>query len=430
MTAFSDRFPNWLTPRNLAWFGTLAAVVALSTSKAVLSISTALIALGGLWQVLEQRGSLRIRPQAWWLGSLWLLAVLGWLLLGEGSPGMKNMWSKLPFLLLGLTYGLLPTFSNKQVYGLLSAFVLVQTMVALLSLAYFFKDYELAMGRLARNAHIDIAGSINHIYFGLLLSFSVFAAIWLWRQSTILFGSWERWLWAGLTVLLFGSLHILIARTGLLAFYAAAGISLIVLAIRKRAWLTGGLALLILLSAPVVSFFTIPSFEMKLRASWWDVQGYRNPDRDLTHHSASLRLVAYEAAWQLFLQQPLIGAGLTQVETRMAAQYQLMEINAAPKSLPSNPHNQYLEYLVGYGLLGAVLLLLVCLQPFFAQKREKASLLLISFVAMYMTAMLVESLLERQVGVYFFVIFLPLLSTLDQADSESIADLSSTQSLN
>ncbi|MEM7657638.1 MAG: O-antigen ligase family protein [Bacteroidota bacterium] len=418
----SSSFPAWLSPRNLAWFGTLAAVVALSTSKAVLSISTALIALGGVWHLIAHRKAGSVRPLAWWMASIWGLAVLGWLLLGEGAAGVQNIWSKLPFLLLGLTYGVLPAFSSKQQYGLLAAFVLIQSIITVISLGYFFHDYELAMGRLARNAHIDIAGSINHIYFGLLLSFSVFAAVWLWRSSIDLFGKWEHWVWGILALVLFASLHVLIARTGLLAFYAAAGISLVTLAIRRRAWIIGGGALFLLLAVPVVSFYTIPSFEMKLRASWWDLQGYRSPDRDLTHHSASLRLVAYEAAWRLFTEQPLVGRGLTRVEPSMATAYAEMEIHAQPEALPTNPHNQYLEYLVAYGMVGAVLLILVCIRPFWEQRSKKTPLLLISFVAMYMTAMLVESLLERQVGVYFFVIFLPLLSTLNQADSKAIDD--------
>ena len=411
------RFPGWLTPLNISWFGTLAAVVSLSTSKAVLSIATAVIVLGALLEGIRVGKDLRIRREAWWMAALWGLVFLDAFFAEAGTPWTKHLWSKLPFLLLGLSYGLLPAFRPVQHYTLLGGFVLTQAVIALLSLGYFFRDYELAMGRLSRNAHIDIAGNISHIYFGLLLSFSIFAAIWLWRSRVRIFGQWEKWLWVGLSGFLFLALHLLTARTGLLSFYVAAGISLVVFGIRKKAWLLGSLCLMGLILTPIISFYAVPSFRLKLEASWWDLQGYQQADRDLSHHSASLRLVAYEAAWKVFAAHPLRGSGISQVEKHMAQQYAQMDIRADVSQLPTNPHNQYLEYLVAYGIVGGSLLLIVCLGPFWKRNQANLPLLFISFVAMYMTAMLVESLLERQIGIYFFVTFMMLLPALPQSDS-------------
>ena len=413
---FSTRLPQWLSPVNFAWFGTFAAVVSLSWSEAVQNIAMGFILAGALLHLLLQPRSTWITDPAKWKYGLLLTGIFGLSLLAgiytdDGAAWSRDLRQKLPFLLLGLAFGILPSFSAKQLYVIVFAFLLVQATIALFSLIAFFQHYEMGMGRIARNANIPIIVKISHIYFGLLMAGSVILGLGCWLQRIFYSFAWERHILLSLTVINFLCLHLLSSRTGLVAMYGGLGVGIILYVIRTRAWRAGGLILLILLSIPGISYYTIPTFQTRIHATLWDIQGYQHSDRDLAHHSASLRLLAWEAALHIFLDHPLLGTGIGDLESAMKVEYQQMEMRTSLEQLPQTPHNQYLEYLAGFGLTGEILLLMVCLSPMLANEK-KISYVFISFVGMYMTAMLFESLLERQIGMYFFIIFIMLLPSI------------------
>ncbi|MEM7370076.1 MAG: O-antigen ligase family protein [Bacteroidota bacterium] len=408
-----DRLPPWITAQNIAWFGTFALVITLSWSEAIQNIASGFIVLGALWHLASTPRPQWIEDRSRWIHGLLISGIFGLSLLGGLYTETEGAWitdvrQKLPFLILGLTLGVLPGFSYKQFYLIIVAFLLTQSIIALLSIADFFQHFEMGMGRISRNANIPIAVKISHIYFGLLLSGSVIFGLGIWLKKTYIRFSWERHVVLGLTIFNFLALHLLSTRTGLLALYMGLGLGLMVYIIRSRAWKIGGTLFLLLLSLPLISYYTIPTFRTRIHATIWDIQGYKLSDRDLSHHSASLRLVAWEASLNIFIDSPVIGVGIGDLEQELATEFKRLNVRAAEEHLPKNPHNQYFEYLVGFGLVGFSLLLTICLFPWFA-KKEKISFLFISFVGIYIGAMFAESLLERQIGIYFFLIFIMLL---------------------
>ena len=88
-----------------------------------------------------------------------------------------------------------------------------------------------------------------------------------------------------------------------------------------------------------------------------------------------------------------------------------------PQLLNYDVHNQYLQTLIAQGLLGLITLILVLLAPLFCGNR---SFLSYSFVLIFATCILTESMLEVQKGVLFFAFFSSLLSFQKRQDTSPI----------
>jgi O-antigen ligase len=381
----------------LAWGGLALALLALPWSKALLSIAVPVIAAGAWGHWLCSRARARLRGQGLLIVLLFALSLWAGGFSDSQEAWLRDLRQKLPLLLLGLAALPMPVFSRRGYEALSLLYQLPLAGLALPTLWRAFGQYEATLAAVARNSNIDIAGSISHIYYGLLLAFGALLAL-AWALE----GGRRRWAWAAIFLLQALFLHLLTSRTGLLAFYAGLGALLVALAFRRRRYGLLAGALLLLAALPLISYYAIPSFRLRVHVSLYDYQQYRNPEADLTDHSLSMRLLAWEAAWELFRAQPLRGVGIADLEAEMQAQYLRGPQRADPARLPQNPHNQYLEYLAGFGLPG-LLLLLPAASAALLQRRPPV--LAFAYTALILTAMATESILERQVGMCFFAIF-------------------------
>ncbi|MDX1909751.1 MAG: O-antigen ligase family protein [Bacteroidia bacterium] len=410
-----ERLERYFGPADLAWAAALVAALGLSTSKAAMSICTGFAAGAAAWYLVRHpRPGLRlIRPEAWLLTGIFWLSCVGGCMTDEPAGWMTDIRQKLPFLILPLAFGVFPRFSQRQETLLWGGFILTQTVVALLSLVIAYQDYEGLIRIVTRNSNIDIVGSVSHIYFGLFLAFSALMSLWLGVKHQPVFFRYERHLFLVLGVLNLIFLHLLTSRTGLIVVYVS-GISGIIYLIFKtlHRWL-GVLLLAAVVVLPVLSYQYVPSFRTRVNVTRYDLQQYQIADRDLSGHSISLRLLAWEAALYVWEQHPILGTGIADVEQDMQAAYTHQPQRASPSSLLTTPHNQYLEYLAGFGILGIGMLLIVNWVPLFISKQKSLSFLLLLFVIGIGVAMLFESILERQAGMTFVALFMMLLTAPD-----------------
>ncbi|MCB0835604.1 MAG: O-antigen ligase family protein [Bacteroidetes bacterium] len=400
-----------LNPVNVAWLGMLIAVISLSISKALLSISTGIFVFAAVWQVFQQKDwqEIKQKPWIWGIVSLFVLSLIAVFYTDDLQAWGRDVRQKLPLLAIPISLALIPRFSKKQYLVLFYAFILAQSIVAVTSLVYYFLDFELINEAIKKNGNIDIIGSINHIYFGLLLAFSILLGAHLILQKKILFDSRERWVVLALTLINLVSLHILTSRTGLVSFYMVAVFLGLFFLVQKKAYVLGGVLLAGICLIPLASYYIFPSFKYRVDVTIWDVKQYFQKDQDLTEKSASLRLLAWETAWEIFTTHPILGVGIADLEPEMALQYEREQVRAKAFSRPTNPHNQYLEYLAGFGILGLLLLLWTLFYPIWYFSAQN-SMLFYGFLVLFMSGMLFESLLERQIGMSFFVLFMMILT--------------------
>lgn len=112
------------------------------------------------------------------------------------------------------------------------------------------------------------------------------------------------------------------------------------------------------------------------------------------------RFKRLEASWNIFTQYPFFGAGKDKISQLRLNEYKKMnDQRAIDKNF--NAHNQYMEYLCTYGIIGLFVFLFVLfylLRETLLNRHYFLTILLFLF----MFSCLTESVLERELGVKYF----------------------------
>ena len=297
----------------------------------------------------------------------------------------------------------MPPISRKQLGWLAKAFIASQAFWAVLTLVNLGLDYDAQMLRVQQNGNIDVPGSISHIYFGLLMAFAVILGIYIWLHHRQGEAAWKIGALILAVLICFVTLHILNSRTAQLSLYA--GLAIIASEVfHRKAYVTGLVALLILLSTPVVAYYLVPSFKMRVRVTVWDFQQSEQGGGDLVNNSLSTRRVGWKAAWGSRQRNPVWGVGLEDLRAEMVKSITNGDCHSDP--VPNSlqvPHNLYLKYWAGTGIPGLLLLLGMLAFPMLYQHRPFPSLLY-GFLAMMAVGLCFENFLERQIGIIFFIL--------------------------
>lgn len=126
-----------------------------------------------------------------------------------------------------------------------------------------------------------------------------------------------------------------------------------------------------------------------------------------TEESTYLRILIWDQAFEVFKENKWIGVGTGDTKDVLMEHYQTNEMTYAyEKKL--NAHNQFLEWLITFGLLGLIIYLISIVYPLVRTVKSR-QFLYIYFMGSLMLIFLVESFLEREVGLVFFTFFNGLL---------------------
>lgn len=397
---------RYFRPEYLAIASASVLTVGLSTGKGLLSVCTVALAFSALWYSVEER-KFRIRAgeqwTMWWMIGLFLVSLMSGIWTEDRDRWLIDVYEKIPLLLIPPAVALLPRFSKWEWRWIKFIFLATQSVVAVWTLIRFTLTYREQMQRVAENSFIDIVGSISHIYFGLLLGWSVVIGIHLYRDIQEEKPAWLKFVIIALTIVNSISIHILVSRTGLLAFYAGIiAYGAIMLWQSGRKWLIAGLVGAAVLG-PVVAYYTIPSFQTRVRVTIWDAEQYYY-QADLTDNSLSLRFLAWEATWGIITEHPVLGTGMEDVGADMLDQYKKQGLDDRGENLLTNPHNQFLKQWAGAGIPGLLILVMAVVQPVW-DHRQKFPPLVFAFMMTMAITMMFESLLERQIGMTTFAVF-------------------------
>ncbi|MBX3103003.1 MAG: O-antigen ligase family protein [Bacteroidetes bacterium] len=430
MTRISLLDPSAPWRRYALFAACLLAMLGLCLSVALLSLSFGLLAVVGIvhsdWLHLWRR--LRMTPQALPLLLLFLLCLVGicypalsGLPTGKGAATAPHatagapidtlgVWLdelriKLPLLFAPLAFALLPgALTARQLRWLALAYCGTLSGVGVGNLIRYVRHKDEIDALILQSKEFPVVTGMFHIYFSLLVAFGIF-----WAAGYLLDKAQPRlwrWLFGGFTLILFVNLHVVAARTGLAAFWGTLGIVLLrELLLRRKFWLAVG-AVLLLAVVPVAAFYGSASLQKRWQNTRTDIAAWEQ-GKDITHWSVSRRLAAWETALLVGARSPWVGVGPANLELAMDAQYARMPYHIAP-GYQVYTHNQYLETWLAYGVPGILLLLWALLGGLRYIARRP---LLLAMICTTGIAMLVEAILERQIGVSFFALFIMLLAS-------------------
>jgi O-antigen ligase len=314
----------------------------------------------------------------------------------EWAAWRHELFRSLPWLGVPLAFALaVPlTAGQRQAVGCL--FVLGTAAVGLATLGRYLLDPASANAAIGVGQNIPVITRVFHITFGTMLALSFFWGLQLRRT---LGGSWLRAaLLAGASVAAL-ALHVLAYRTGLLVLYTGLFAYALALLLRRRVVLGLGLALLLGLG-PWLAYHTLESVRQRADSTLWDVQQY-TLGHDINDYSLARRLAAIETASVIIAEHWLLGVGPADTQAAMRAQYQWRDLGLRPSNWVE-VHNQYLQALLGGGLVGLAVLLGVLLWPL-TQSWGRRNPYIVFFILVQGTAMLVDAVLSLQIGLNFFI---------------------------
>lgn len=129
------------------------------------------------------------------------------------------------------------------------------------------------------------------------------------------------------------------------------------------------------------------------------------------------RLPLLSASFTLFFDNPVFGVGIGDVQDKLVEEYKRNK-NEEAYTRKYNSHNDWVQILVGNGLIGLSLFVY-----FFYQLCKKAwkvkNLYMISFLLFYMMISMTESILHRNKGVIFFAFFYSIFFLIEIPEEES-----------
>jgi len=123
--------------------------------------------------------------------------------------------------------------------------------------------------------------------------------------------------------------------------------------------------------------------------------------------SSRLRILIWHQVFEILEDQPLLGVGTGDTKDELVKSYKKNGITYAYKNR-LNAHNQYLEWLLTFGIIGTLFWLICFIVPILLSIKH-ANVLYPWFCFIVLVVFLVESFLEREYGVIFFAFFNSLL---------------------
>jgi O-antigen ligase len=270
-------------------------------------------------------------------------------------------------------------------------------------------------------------GSPDYLYNDVLTSLttqqsiyiSMFVNISIYVFSYFLFfraRKYRGWLVVAI-LFLFGVSYLLASRNLMIVLYLTSLSFIIYYIIKQKEYIKG----VAILASIFVLGFTVLKFFPKTLNRFQDI-GYTNFEYQHqgteSHYStettadqwngANFRIAAWRCGWELFKQNPVSGMHLADKQDEVLKKYKEKNFQFA-LTTKKNLHNNYLDILVGTGLIGLVLFLLgwiiLPLRAVVQQKDYLSMLIILAFTI----AMLTEVYFDRSLGGMLVGFFIPLL---------------------
>ncbi|RZK32072.1 MAG: O-antigen ligase domain-containing protein, partial [Hymenobacter sp.] len=345
--------------RRLSLFFGIVIIVGIFLSFAVRvlpSIGIAGLFLTGVGYSVRHR---RIAQRAQWpallsFTGIYLLHAITGLAHYDTSAGtlQEDLVLQLPFLLLPLSFLLLPTWPEVHRTTLWLVLIGCCVVSALGATINYVANYEVINQAYLRSQVIPTAQ--DHIRLSLLISMAVLVgAVLLFTKAL---PPLLRNPTAAGIMLLFVFQHLFAVRSGLLTMYAGGVILLIWLATQRehRKAVLFVTVLLAALAGACLHFF--PTLQNRIANTRYDAGLVELTDA-ANNYSITARIYSYKVAWAIIHEHPLLGVSKVKLNEEIASQYSYMypEIEEAHYLMP---HNQFLYNLAAYGVIGLLVFIL------------------------------------------------------------------------
>lgn len=342
----------------------LIMMIALFFSRGILSVSIMAFVIASLFHkdILNHFRKFLSSPLLWGMSLLFFLPLLTGLWSENKTDWLDVIRIKLPLLFLPLAFAGPLLISAKKWEWLGFVFILLILGATIWSLFHYTADIAQANEGYLRSKSIRTPLENDHVRFSWLVAVAILLASWFCiresEKNKLL--SWSLGIVGGWMIVY---LHILAARTGLFSFYILILVTSGWLLWRKLKWSYGLLLLGSLLLLPLIAYFTLPTFQNRVKYIRYEFDFFKHADYRPGFNDG-IRLISINAGWQLVKQKPLAGTGFGDIQAETNKWYQ----EHYPQMIPADrisPSSEWMIYGVGAGTIGLLAFLYVMAIPFF-----------------------------------------------------------------
>ena len=375
-------------------------------SPALISISFILLSVIGLLQ-LNLKDFTKFEAVLSALFVLYFLSSAVSFFYSENTDeASRKLILKLPILCFPLVFNALKKTESKHFPNLVLIGLYAMYLPAVVSVYNYISNKTLFDQLIleSKPLPIEFGYGIYHIQFSILLALSVVLGVFiLLHRKAWNLSAFNKTFIGVISLLNFVFIHILSARTGLLALYV--GLLMILLpALIKMPLRSKIISVVAGLLLPIVILSLSSSLRNRLSNTAADFEVAWS-GKDANDYSFAMRVQAWKNAIQVIKKNPIIGVGIGDADKELQENFALMNssITAANRK---NPHFQFLETATQSGIVSACIFLLILLYSLFGKSNKNS--LLASIALLLFLASCFESILERQASVVAYSAFIAL----------------------
>jgi O-antigen ligase len=349
---------------------------------------------------------------------VWMLAFFTWIFISallskDLHTGFGFIDPRLPLLYFPLTIGLIQV-TREYKEKLLLGFAIITTVFCLVCLAWALNNYVKTKNvDYLYNDALTILSGQQSIYISLLVNFSIYIYAWF-----IFFKNYKyKPLLVSALLFLFVIIYMLASRNLMLVLYLSVIGFTGHYILKRKKYLEGATLVLAMVIAGFLVFNFFPKTINRFTDILYTKFDYRH-DASESHYSsettpdqwngANFRMAAWPCGWELFKQSPVTGVHLGDKKAKLIEKYKEKGFQFAIRT-NKNLHNNYLDILVGTGMIG----LLLFLTGWIILPVRRAALfkdyLSVLVMLTFATAMITEVYFDRSLGGILFGFFIPFL---------------------
>lgn len=387
-----------LVPTQLLQFlGCVSILLGLYVSRAMISIGMITLLGSALLNIeLEKNWKSFLKEKYLLLITFYfLLLSLSFFWTEDKNYFATRIQTILPFFILPFAFHSFKNWKENWFQHLMLLFIFLNLIGNTYSLINYFSHKEMYDLGYSYSKVIPTPFKNDHIRYSVAVLISIVFCIELFRHQK------NNLLKIALLLIVFYDilfLHILSAKTGLLAFYLVAFIFILKLITIKKYRMIGLGSLLSIVILPFLMYQFSSTFNAKIHYIEYSYHQMKNTEKE-SNISDEGRLISYQYALNSIKQHPLIGVGYGDIFHEMDKNYQQDFKDKNVKVLL--PHNQFLVVGLAIGILGIIYLLI--LQIFLFFKSYKCGFLVSIIGFIFLFAMMIEPFYETQYGTCLFL---------------------------
>lgn len=360
----------------------------------------------------------------WGILLFFLLELISGILSNNQQEGLRQLSNVLPFLMFAISFCFLE-FSQKNWNRLLFFFAAATTLASVIGFGYgAYLAAKTHDNGFLYNDNICLILGKQAVYFAFYVSVAILIFIFQLTQNT---GEQKS---KGLIYLsivwLFVTIFLLASRTAMFSLLLILCSYLGYTLLQRKKYMEISLLFFSLVIGGVVLIKLFPktlnrfkgTTETEYRFDNENMENHFNADFDKNKwNSSNTRAAIWACAIEVWKESPITGVGFGDKTDELKKKYEEKNFRFAIIT-NKNTHNQYLDILIGMGIIGLVCFLLCyVIYPLVIFVKRKQAFAIMIFLLMAL-CLITENMFARYQGIVLLAFLLPLASKIGRRPEE------------